>query len=314
MNSYLIESIDSLSLEEKIRNIIDNTGFSDAIINSYDLEEVDISNALEDLDTYNFLTPKNVVVIRNVEILKYDDIKQKFEHLLKFIASKVSDTLLIVTSKKLNNTSKITKELKKACEYINVVLDSKAFIKGQFNGYKIDSSTINLLDEMCLGDITRLYNECAKLRNYKYDEKIITREDVNGLTIKKLGDSRDLTFSFSRALAMRDITEALEKYRELLQYNVEPLSIIGLLASQIRIIYQVKLFENDRLSDKEIAEQLGEKSDYRIKKTRELTRLYTKDELLKLMQKLSDMDLKIKTTDVDPNTLIELFILSINSI
>ena len=314
MTSYLIESIDSLSLEEKIRNIIDNTGFSDAIINSYDLEEVDISNALEDLDTYNFLTPKKVVVIRNVEILKYDDIKQKFEHLLKFIASKVSDTLLIVTSKKLNNTSKITKELKKACEYINVVLDSKAFIKGQFNGYKIDSSTINLLDEMCLGDITRLYNECAKLRNYKYDEKIITREDVNGLTIKKLGDSRDLTFSFSRALAMRDITEALEKYRELLQYNVEPLSIIGLLASQIRIIYQVKLFENDRLSDKEIAEQLGEKSDYRIKKTRELTRLYTKDELLKLMQKLSDMDLKIKTTDVDPNTLIELFILSINSI
>ena len=72
MNSYLIESIDSLSLEEKIRNIIDNTGFSHANINSYDLEEVDISNALEDLDTYNFLTPKKVVIIRNIEILKYD--------------------------------------------------------------------------------------------------------------------------------------------------------------------------------------------------------------------------------------------------
>ena len=59
----------------------------------------------------------------------------------------------------------------------------------------------------------------------------------------------------------------------------------------------------------EIATTLGEKNSYRVKKTMELTRYYTEDELLKLMIRLSDIDLKIKTTDTDPNLLIELFIL-----
>lgn len=314
MNSYLIESSDSLSLEEKVKDIIDTNNFNDASINTYDLDETIINNALDDLDTYNFLSPKKVIVIKNIDLLKYEDNKNEIEHLIKFITNKIEDVLLIITSKKLNNVSKITKELKKVCEYISFEFDSKDFIKKQFVGYKIDSATINLLDEMCLGDVTKLYNECSKLKSYKREEKEIKKEDVLALTVRKLGDSKDLTFAFSRVLAMRDVRQSLEKYRELLRYNIEPLSIIGLLASQIRIIYQVKLLEKDRLNDKEIAEQLGEKSDYRIKKTRELTRLYTEEELLLLMQKLSDIDFKIKTTDVDPNTLIELFILNINSI
>ena len=37
----------------------------------------------------------------------------------------------------------------------------------------------------------------------------------------------------------------------------------------------------------------------------------TEEELLKLMQDLADIDLKIKTTDSDPNNLLELFILNI---
>ena len=61
----------------------------------------------------------------------------------------------------------------------------------------------------------------------------------------------------------------------------------------------------------EISRQLQEKSDYRVKKTKELISLYTEDELLKLMTSLADMDLQIKTTDIDPNSLIELFILNI---
>ena len=89
------------------------------------------------------------------------------------------------------------------------------------------------------------------------------------------------------------------------------LSIIGLIASQIRIIYQVKVLEKQRLSNDEIASMLGEKNSYRIKKTKELTRYYSESELLELMNTLADMDYKLKTTDSDPNNLIELFILNL---
>ena len=65
------------------------------------------------------------------------------------------------------------------------------------------------------------------------------------------------------------------------------------------------------LSDQEIAKMLEEKSDYRIKKTRELVALYSEKELLELMKKLSEIDYRIKTSDVDSNKEIENFILNI---
>ena len=311
MNSYLLESEDSLSLQTERDNIIHENHFEDAVINTYDMEEVPLENALEDLDTYGFLSDKKVIVIENIEVLKYDDFKKDFDHLFLYIKNPNPDNLLILESNKLNNTLKVTKELKKICKYIEISIDLKSYMKNAFKGYKIDTNTMNLLEEYCLGDYSKIANECLKLKNYKMDDKIITKEDIIELVPKKLGDSKDLTFAFSRSLGLRDREDALKKYLELLSYDLEPISIIGLLASQIRIIYQVKLLEKDRLSDKDIAATLGEKSDYRIRKTRELTKYYTEEELLKLMQELADMDYKMKTEDVDGNHLIEMFILNI---
>ena len=310
MDSYLIESVDSLSLQKERDNLIKENNFLDAEISSYDLEEAELSSALEDLDTYGFLSSKKVIIIQNIESIKYDDFKEDFDHLFKYIGNPNPDNLLIIEARKLNNTLKVTKELKKICKYILVEFNSKDYIKSTLKDYKIDFNTINLLDEYCQSDITKIDGECSKLMNYKCDDKTITKEDVEEVVVKKLGDERDLTFAFSRSLAEKDKKSSLLKYHELLNYNIEPLSIIGLLASQIRIIYQVKLLEKNRMSDREIADTLGEKSDYRIKKTRELTRLYNEDELLNLMQKLSDMDLKIKTTDIDGKNLIEMFIIN----
>ena len=311
MTSYLLESEDSLSLEKEIKEIIDKEKFNDADINEFDLEEVNLENALESLDTYNFLSNKKVIIIKYIETLKYDDFKDDIEHLFKYIDNPIEDNLLIIVARKLNNTTKIAKELKKRCKYVEIDINPVSFIKNELKDYNISQSTINLLNEYCLGDITKISNECDKLKNYKYDDKKITDNDIKELVVKKLGDSKDLLFSFTRSLAERDKKNALIKYKELLSYDIEPLSIIGLLGSQIRIIYQVKLLEKEKMSDKEIADTLEEKSDYRIKKTRELTKYYSNNDLLELMQKLSDIDYKIKTTDQDPNTLIEFFIINI---
>ena len=175
---------------------------------------------------------------------------------------------------------------------------------------KIDNKTLNLLFEYCLDDITKLENEIIKLKTYKCKEKTINEKDVLDLCVAKLGDASELTFSFSRSLAEKDKKRALEKYRELLNYNIEPLSIVGLLASQIRIIYQVKCLKDEGLNNNEIATKLDVKP-YRVTKTLELTDYYTFKELLNLMISLQKIDLQIKTTSVDANSLVELFILNI---
>lgn len=311
MNNFLIESTDILATEQTETKIVKDNKFTKASIIKYDLEEEELVNALEDLDTYGLFTTQKVIIIRSIELLKYDDYKEDFEHLYKYLDNSNPDNLLIIEVNKLSSTSKVGKVLKDKCEYIKVELNSKSYIKQLLKDYKIDNSTIDLLDEYCLGDISKIYNECLKLKNYKIEEKEILKEDIKELVDKKLDDPKDLTFAFSRSIALRDKEDALRKYHELLTYNFEPISIIGLLSSQIRIIYQVKLLEKDRLSDREIANILEEKSDYRIKRTRELTKLYSEDSLLNLLQELSDIDLKMKTTDLDANSLLEQFIINI---
>ncbi len=311
MNSYLIESEDTLSLNNEISKIIKNNDFTNAEINIYDIEETLLEKALEDLDTYSFLSEKKVVIIKNIESIKESEFEKDIEHLIKYIDNPNPDNLLIITARKLKSDLKLSKKLKTKCQISKIEVNPKTFIKQQFKDYKISQDTINLLEEYCLGDMTKIYNECEKLKNYKSKEKEITKEDIIELVMKKLGDSKDLVFSFTRSLAERDRKTSLKKYKELLTYNIEPLSFIGLLAGQIRIIYQVKILEKRNLRDKEIADILEEKSDYRIKKTREITRMYSEEELLNLMKKLSEIDLKIKTVDTNPNQEIELFIINI---
>ncbi len=308
MNNYLIEGNDYISVNNKISEIINKNDFSDASISKYDLSEGLLDDALEDLNTYGLFSDKKIVIINNFD--KMDPLLNNIEELLKYVENSSSLNLLFVVSDKYDDRKKIIKDLKKKMEFIKISTDPVEFTKSCLEGYKIENGVINLLVNNTLGDVTRLYNECNKLKTYKINDKYISKDDVEELSFKKLGDSTEITFQFSRALAEKDKKSALILYQELLNYKIEPLSIIGLLASQFRIMYQVKSLEEKNMRNDEIASSLKEKP-YRITKTRELTRYYSKKEILDLMIKLEDIDLKIKTTSVDANTLVQLFILNI---
>lgn len=309
-HNYLIECTDFLTIQIEINKIIKNNQFEDASQNYYDIQEVPLENALEDLDTCGFLTSKKVVVITNFDTL--DLLNEKdLERLVKYVKNSNPDNILVITTKKfVIKENKYLKELKKNLEVISISVDPISYIKNELKGYKIDKEVTNLINEYCLEDITKIHNECSKLKIFKIDDKIITKEDVKELIIKKLGDATELTFSFTRALAEKDKKEALHLYQEILNYNVEPLSLIGLLASQFRIMYQVKVLDRKRMSNIEIAKMLNTK-EFRVMKTRELTRYYTEKEILNLIIKLSEIDLKIKTTNSDPNLLLQLLIINI---
>lgn len=309
-SNYLIEGMDYLSVYEKLEELIGKNSFEDATRSKYDLSEVLLEKAIEDLNTYGMFSNKKVIIISNFDKMNIEENENDINNLFKYLDNATFDNLLFILAGKFDERKKITKDLKKYCEFIKVDIDPNSFIKENLAGYKLESGVINLLIENTLGDITRLYNECEKLKNYKINDKYITKNDVLELAVKKKGDSTEITFQFSRALAEKNKKQALLLYKELLDYLVEPLSIIGLLGSQFRIMYQVKVLEEKGLRNDDIASTLKEKP-YRVMKTRELTRYYSKREILDLIIKIGDIDFKIKTMSVDANSLIELFILNI---
>ena len=67
MNSYLLEGIDYVAIEKEVNKIIEKEKFTSSSLSIYDMEETLLENALEDLDTYTFLSDKKTIIIKNLK-------------------------------------------------------------------------------------------------------------------------------------------------------------------------------------------------------------------------------------------------------
>ena len=64
-------------------------------------------------------------------------------------------------------------------------------------------------------------------------------------------------------------------------------------------------------SRKDIATKL-DKKEFFIKKQQELTRLYSLNDIIKYIKDLQEIDLKCKSTDINSDVLLEMYIININ--
>lgn len=307
-NNYLLESMDGVVLTKKIEEIIIKTNFSHATRSIYDLEEKSLNAALEDLDTYNFLNDKKIVIIHNV----FTSIQEKkMEYLLKYLDHFHSNNLLILTSKKIDSRLNIVKKIKKNpnIEVVKLQINPFEYIQNNLKDYKISNKDIYLLMDKCKDDITKIDSECNKLKIYKFDALEITREDIENLVVKKLGDSNDSLFSFIKYLLIKDKRNALRKYRELVEYQIDSSSIIGLIASQLKLIYQIKILMNQNFTNDQITKKLSLKSSYQVRKMSEYSYYYTNQELGQFIHLVADLDYQIKSGRIDSKIALDLFII-----
>ena len=310
MNNYLFECADHLVIQKEVSKLIKEKKLNDAYISTYDLEEVPLDDALEDLDTYSFLSDKKVIIIKNILASLVTDNEKN--HLLKYLDNYNSDNLLIITCDKLDSKD-FSKKIKKNknIEIKKLELDEKEYIKNKLSDYKIENGNIMYLIELCKNDITKIDSECEKLMMYKKDTLEITRNDIDLLVVKKIGDSSELLFSLVNSIMSKNKTKSLKVYQELKEYHVDSNSIIGLMASQMKLISQIKVLKEDNMSNVQIQEKLGVKSLYQIKKLSDYVYNYSFKEIHDFFNKLSDLDYKIKSGRMDSLDAIEMLIIDL---
>ncbi len=310
MLNYLLESSDHLLLEKKIDSIIEKEKFQGEYRATYDLEEVALANALEDLDTYSFLSSKKVIIIKN--ILSSLTLENEKKHLIKYLENPSSDNLLIMTSDKMDAKT-FSKKLKslKTLEYQKLETNPVSFAKNIFDDYKISNMDLSYLAELCNNDITKLNSECEKLMMYKIDTKEIGREDITNLVVKKLGDSNEILFSLAKAIMSKDKKQALKLYNDLKAYQIDANSIIGLMASQMKLVSQIKVLKEKNLNVSQIQQNLNLKSSYQVKKLSEYIYSYSYNDIKTFFNRLFNLDYSIKTGKVDSSNAIELLIINL---
>ena len=308
MNNYLIKSSAISLIDKKIEELVKENKFNDASITTYDMEEDSITSLIEDADTISFLTPNKVIIGKNLSNNNLDDKSLKI--LSKYLDNPNSSVLLIFVTTNIDTRKKAVKEVINKLSLVNISTDTKNIIKDILKDYDVEYRVNNLLEEYYNEDLERLISETKKLALAFIDTKKITYKDAVSLLVKPLNKQDNLSFDLVREIALKNKKKAVNIYNELLSYNIESYSLIGLLESQYRLLYQVKVLNKNNISYNDIASIL-EVHPFRVKKTLELIRYYTLKEIRKLIKNLADIDFKIKSGVYENNIIIDLLILNI---
>lgn len=306
-NYFLIKrEIEKIKLENNIESID---------VNNYNLENTILDNILDDALTLSLFSQKKMIIVDNSYIFTPSVRKKGLDHnidlLNKYIENPNPDTILIfvINEEKIDDRKKIVKLIKINGNVIefNEVKNIDAFIKNELNDYKMDAITINSFVNRVGDNLAIITSEIEKLKLYKNDDKIITKDDVFDVCSEQIDvDMNELTNS----IVSKNISKSLKIYNELIKQGEEPLQIIIRLANQFRIIYQSKELTKKGYSNKDIADILGI-HPYRVKKALEISYKFPSKELMSILKKLSRIDEGIKMGNMDKNIALEQFILEI---
>lgn len=309
-NFYLLYGDDKAILNKEIDNIKKNISVNNDDIIYYDINSIE--DIVNEAETISMFSSTKLLIIDSTGYLSdkkdISDIKLLEDYFDNYNSN--SYLLFVSNSASIDSRKKLVKFIsgkgivKKVeatedylCNYVISYLDS--------NGYKFSKLLATYLINRCGNNIDNLTNELDKLMLYKIDSKEITKDDINLLTNENLDDT---IFDLVGAIIKKETSKAIKLYNNFVLNGMDASQIINMLASQIRLLFQVKRLYNQGKSNDEIAKILEFKSVYRVKYLLSDSYYYSEEDLLKYLSKLAELDHDIKLSLIDGNTGIELLI------
>ena len=306
---YLLYGTLDALINDYINKIIKKENIADINISKYNEDDL-ISNIIEDASTISLFDDKKVIIVNN-ELLFSSKKSIDTTELEKYIENYNPNTILIFTvfSDTVDSRRKLYKLIKEKgkIEEFNKITNINSYVRKLFNGYNISYNTINLFIKRVGNDLNSLSNEAEKIKIYKINDKIITDNDIINCTHEKIDIN---IFKFIDNIINKNKKESITTYKEMLKVGEEPIKIIVMLANQFRLMYQAKILTSKGYTEEDIANLLHSKK-YPVHLAIQKGYRYTSDVLLKHLEELADLDIKIKSGEIDKNLALELFLLRI---
>lgn len=302
-NFYLLYSDDVSLLNNEVLKLKNSLNISDESI-YYDIDN--ISDIVVEASTVGMFNPYKFIVIdcssyKDIDISLLEDYFKSYNvnSYLIFIYKGTIDSRKKLF--KLISDNGIVMKLDISNDYLNDFVND--YLKK--NNYRMEGTTISYFLSRCGNNIDNIKNELDKLMLYKLDEKIINNDDIS-LLIQESSD--DSVFELVSAFLKNDSRKAMKLYYEFINDGMDVSQIVAIIASQIRLLFQVKRLYNEGKSNDEIAKILEFRSVYRVKYLLNDAYLYSDNDLVKYLSNLADIDKAIKTGTMDGKILLELFI------
>lgn len=307
-NFYLLYGDDKAILNKEINDLKKKISINDDAVIYYDI--IDVNNIVDEALTIGMFSSNKLIIIDSTSYLSEKKEVSNIGRLEDYFNNYNSNSylLFISNSSSIDSRKKLVKLISGKGEIKKIEATSDYlihYVKDFLDDYEISGINISYFLSRCGTNINNINNELDKLKLYKLDDKVITKDDIELLTQENMDNS---VYDLVNSLLKNDSVRAIKLYREFTENGMDVSQIIAIIAAQIRLLFQVKRLYNSGKSNDEIAKILEFKSVYRVKYLLSDSYYYSEDDLLKYLLKLADIDRDIKLGNVNGNTLLELFI------
>ena len=319
--NYLVYGNERYLLKEKLNQIINehvgkqdqmNTVFYDAGNNDFTMRTV-----LEEASTFPFFSEHKVIVVSNSLFLTRGtalsdaDLKSLDEYLIK--PSDFASIVFYHEEENLDTNKKVVKSIQKYCRVMHVKKSTgeefRGFIRNEAakRKMKLSHDAFNELILRVDENMTTGINELEKLSLYSLN---INFDDVVALVSRPLDNQ---VFHLVNALMDKDLRRSMKIWNDMVVLSIEPLSFVGLIASQLRLMYQVLTLHQQGYHRNEIVNMLSSASGninaYRVSRVLVQAEATTPERLLFVLNRLAELDQKSKSGQIEKKFGFEMFLI-----
>lgn len=159
-------------------------------------------------------------------------------------------------------------------------------------------------------DMGNIRMELEKLLSYTMGRDVVTSRDIDEVCTTQ---TTNKIFEMVRAVTERNQKRALDLYYDLLTLKEPPMRILFLLAKQFQQMLSIKQYQEEGLSQQEMAAKLGAQS-FVVRNLSGCARSYTISKLQQAVEDFVASEEAVKTGRLDDTLSVELLIVKYSSV
>lgn len=288
----------------------DNRDFN---LETFDARTSSVNDWIGSVKTLSFLGGTKLVIVRNLHeaIPKDEDALS----LINYCNNPIVDACMVITADKVDRKRKLFKVLTKTkgavvCEAPKEnALATWIRLRAEERGYTMTINAARALINRVGARPGVLAQELDKILIYSGKKKAVSEKDVQEV----VGETRlENIFLLTDALKNKNPHKALQILQNQLDNGEEPIKIMGTIAWQFRVIWEVKYYQQRNIPSGQIATAMGA-NPFVVEKALQHTKKFSTQQLRLSYLQLAQADRRLKSSSQNPFGIMQTLILGLTS-
>jgi DNA polymerase-3 subunit delta len=275
----------------------------------FNFENADFQKLIDEIQSVSMFAEKKLLILKNT--INNKDFKENFlKNAKRFLSPDY--TILLYEGGRVPENEPLFEFLKKYGKHQEFELLGsqrlRSWVKKEFGSYgvKIKAGALEKLIIFVGNDLWQMENEIKKLVSYE-NKKIILEEDIELLVKPKIESD---IFKTIDSIALRNRQQALKLIHKQLEGGDSSSYLFSMINFQFRSMIEIKDMVEKNKPYSIILRESG-LHPFVVKKSYNLARKFTLDELKKIYRKIFQVELNIKTGRLNPQAGLDLLIAEI---